>query len=107
VVMSNRGQAHKVDEKWMSLCKQDGVSPAHNKARVNLRTMSAGRLRRLEKKVEERQGWELTRIESRGGAGVDTEDRRSRLRAFFGKGGFTIAGENTKTADEGFVRILV
>jgi hypothetical protein len=61
VIMSNRGQAHKVDEKWMSLCKQDGVSPAHNKSRVNLRTMSAGQLRRLEEKVEDRQGWELTR----------------------------------------------
>jgi hypothetical protein len=45
----------------MSLCKHDRVSPAHNKARVNLRTMSAGQLRRLEEKVEERQSWELTR----------------------------------------------
>jgi hypothetical protein len=59
--MSKRGQAHKVDEKWISLCKRDGVSLAHNKARVNLRTMSAGQLRRLEEKVEERQGWALTR----------------------------------------------
>jgi hypothetical protein len=59
--MSKRGQAHKVEEKWMSLCKQDGVSPAQNKARVNLRTISAGQLQRLEEKVEERHGWALTR----------------------------------------------
>ncbi len=45
----------------MSLCKQDGVSPAENKARVNLRTMSAGQLHRLEEKVEERHSWALTR----------------------------------------------
>ena len=45
----------------MSLCKQDGVSPAQNKARVNLRTILAGQLQRMEEKVEERHGRTLTR----------------------------------------------
>jgi hypothetical protein len=54
VALSKRGQAHKVDEKWMSRCNQDGVSPVQNKARINLRTMSAGQLHRLEEKMDER-----------------------------------------------------
>jgi hypothetical protein len=45
----------------MSRCNQNGVSPAHNKSRMNLRTMSAGLLNRLETKVEERNDWALTR----------------------------------------------
>jgi hypothetical protein len=59
VALSKRGQAHKVDEKWMSRCNQEGVSPVHNKSRINLRTMSAGQLQRLEEKVDERHGWAL------------------------------------------------
>jgi hypothetical protein len=59
--MSKRGQAHKVDEKFMSRCNQDGVSPVQNMARLNLRTMSARQLDRLQTKVEKRHGWALTR----------------------------------------------
>ncbi len=59
MALSKRGQAHKVDEKWMSRCNQDGVSPVHNKSRINLWTMSAGQLKRLEEKVDERHGWAL------------------------------------------------
>ena len=45
----------------MSRCNQDGVSPVHNKSRINLRTMSAGHLHRLEEKAEKWHGWALTR----------------------------------------------
>ncbi len=61
MVLSKKGKAHKVDEKWMSRSNQEGVSPVYNKSRVNLRTMSAVQLNRLETKVEERNGWALTR----------------------------------------------
>jgi hypothetical protein len=58
--MSKKGQDHKVDEKWMTPCKQDGVSPVLNAARLNLRRMSARQRERLEITVEEPHDWALS-----------------------------------------------
>ncbi len=88
MALSKRGQAHKVDKKWMSRCKQDGVSPVQNKARINLRTMSAGPLHRLEEKMDERNGWALAQTQE--------ELREARV----GEGGFSYAVENTEAERE-------
>ncbi len=58
--MSKRGQAHKVEEKFLTRCSQDVMTPVHSVGRLNLRTMSAGTKERLEMRVEERHGWALT-----------------------------------------------
>jgi hypothetical protein len=52
--MSKRGQAHKVEERFMTRCNQDGMSPVQRAGWLNLRTMSASTKERLEKRVEER-----------------------------------------------------
>jgi hypothetical protein len=57
--MSKRGQANKVDEKWMSPCNKEGLSPFQNSARLNMKTISARQRERLEKKADESHGWEL------------------------------------------------
>ena len=59
MMTSKRGQATKVDEKWMSPCNQEGLSPFQNSARLNLKTLSVRQRERLEKKVDESHGWEL------------------------------------------------
>jgi hypothetical protein len=60
VTMSKRGQANKVNEKWMSPCNQEGLSPFQNSARLNMKTISARQRERLEKKADESHGgWEL------------------------------------------------
>ena len=59
VTMSKRGQAHKVEEKFIARCNQDGMTPVQSEHRVNLRTMSATSKERLEMRVEERHGWAL------------------------------------------------
>jgi len=59
VTMSKRGQAHKVEEKYIARCNQDGMTPVQSEHRVNLRTMSARSKERLEMRVEERHGWAL------------------------------------------------
>ena len=59
VAMSKRGQAHKVEEKFMTRCNQDGMSPVQSEGRFNLRTMSARTKERLQMGVEERHGWTL------------------------------------------------
>jgi len=61
VAMSKRGQAHKVEERYLTRCNQYGLSPVEKAGRLNLRTMSASTKQRLEKRVEERHGWELSR----------------------------------------------
>jgi hypothetical protein len=62
--MSKRGQAHKVDEKWMTPYKQDGVSPVLNSVRLNLRTMFAiGKGSAW--KLRWRNGWALNQSEEK------------------------------------------
>jgi hypothetical protein len=58
--MSKRGHPHKVEEKFLTRCNQDGLTLVHCVGRLNLRTMSAGTKERLEMRVEERHGWALT-----------------------------------------------
>jgi hypothetical protein len=50
-----------VDEAFISPVNEFGLSPLTNARRVNLRTMSARQLQRLEAKTDERHGWALAR----------------------------------------------
>ena len=59
--MSKRGHAHKVEEKWMTKCNQEGMSPVLSEARLNLRTMSARTKNRLELRADEMHAWALKR----------------------------------------------
>jgi hypothetical protein len=59
VTLSKRGQATKVDEKWMTPCNQEGMSPYQNSARLNMRTISTRQREHLQKKADERHGFEL------------------------------------------------
>ena len=59
MTMSKRGHAHIVEEKWMTKCNQEGMSPVLSEGRLNLRTMSARTKHRLEKRVDEMHGWAL------------------------------------------------
>jgi chromosome segregation ATPase len=59
--MSKRGHAHIVEEKWMTKCNQEGLSPMVSEGRLNFRTMSARTKHRLEKRVDEMHGWALER----------------------------------------------
>ncbi len=60
-MLSKRGEPNKVDEAFISPVNEFGLSPLTNSRRVNLRTMSARQLQRLETKVDERHGWALAR----------------------------------------------
>jgi hypothetical protein len=59
--MSKRGHAHKVEEKWMTKCNQEGMSPVVCEARLNLRTISARTKNRLELRADEMHAWALKR----------------------------------------------
>jgi hypothetical protein len=60
-MLNKRGVPNKVDEVFISPLNEFGLSPLTNARRVNLRTMSARQLQRLETKVDERHGWALAR----------------------------------------------
>ena len=60
-MLNKRGEPNKVDEAFISPVNEFGLSPLTNARRVNLRTMSARQLQRLETKVDERHGWALAR----------------------------------------------
>jgi hypothetical protein len=55
-MLNKRGEPDKVDEAFISPVNEFGLSPLTNARRVNLRTMSARQLQRLETKVD---GWAL------------------------------------------------
>ena len=66
-----------MDEAFISPVNEFGLSPLTNERRVNLRTMSARQLQRLETKVDERHGWALARSEEEVRELKDTLDEHN------------------------------
>ncbi len=76
-ILSKRGEPNKVDEAFISPVNEFGLSPLTNARRVNLRTMSARQLDRLETKVDERHGWALARSDEEARALEDKLDEHN------------------------------
>jgi hypothetical protein len=102
-MLSKRGEPNKVDEAFISPVNEFELSSLTNSRRVNLRTMSARQLQRLETKVDERHGWALARSQEEVRALKDTLDEHNynydhllEKEAFGG-----VAGETTKKKGQG------